>query len=89
MAVKGLISIMGAVVLMSCINNYESSYNRNAEVVYIENNIATFEDTCGYTWEWDIETGDNLFIGKQVILKMDNCHTDTINDDIIKKVVDK
>ena len=89
MAVKGLISIMGAVVLMSCINNYESSYNRNAEVVSIENNVATFEDTCGYSWERDIEKGDNLFIGKQVILKMDSCHTDTINDDIIKKVVDK
>ena len=89
MAVKGLISIMGAVALMSCINSYESSYNRNAEVVSIENNIATFEDTCGYTWEWDIETGDNLFIGTQVTLEMDSCHTDTINDDIIKKVVGK
>lgn len=89
MAVRGLISIIGAVALMSCINNYESSYNRNAEVVSIENNVAILEDTCGYTWEWDIETRDNLFIGKQVILKMDSCHTDTINDDIIKKVVDK
>lgn len=89
MTAKGLIGIMGAVALMSCINGYESSYNRNAEVVSIENNVAILEDTCGYTWEWDIETGDNLFIGKQVILKMDSCHTDTINDDIIKKVVDK
>ena len=46
MAVKGLIGIIGAVALMSCINSYESSYNRNVEVVSIENNIATFEYTC-------------------------------------------
>ena len=89
MAVKSLVGIMGAVALMSGINSYEASYNRDAEVVSIENDIATFEDTCGYTWEWDIEIGDNLFVGKQVILKMDSRNTDTVYDDIIKKVVDK
>lgn len=89
MVVKSLLGIMGAVALMSGVNTYEASYSREAEVVSVENNVATFEDTCGYTWEWDIETGDNLFVGKQVILKMDSCHTDAVYDDIIKKVVDK
>ena len=89
MAVKSLVGIMGAVAVMSGINSYEACYNRDAEVFSIENDIATFEDTCGYTWEWDIAIGDNLFVGKQVTLKMDSRHTDTINDDIIKKVVDK
>lgn len=87
--IRGLLGIVGGIALISGVNSYEASYNRDAEVIAIENNVATFEDTCGYTWEWDVETSDNLFVGKQVTLKMDNRHTDTIYDDIIKKVVDK
>lgn len=86
MMIKGLGAGVLAIAMMFGINSYESSYTRDAEVLYIEDGIATFEDTCGFTWDWEVETGDNLYVGKQVVLHMDSMHTDTITDDVIKEV---
>lgn len=73
--------IVLSVMLISYIN---TRYNREAIVDSIEDNVTTFVDISGNTWEaTDVE---NVVVGQKVILKMHNNVTDyTITDD---KVVD-
>lgn len=74
-----LITIILLLVLSSYIDTH---YTRDARVDSIEDNVVTFIDTCGYTWEaTDV---DNIVEGQIVVLKMHTNHTDSIiSDDII------
>jgi hypothetical protein len=65
--------------------NVNTHYTRDAWVDSIENNVVTFIDSCGYTWEAD--EVDNIVEGQTVVLKMHTNHTDSIvSDDVIVSI---
>ena len=79
-----------AFVLMFGIACYiEHNYTRkDCEVVRVENGVATFEDKCGFYWNWEIGENEYFEVGDFVDLKMnDNCSVSYVGDDIVTKVV--
>lgn len=67
---------VGALALCSW---YEHNYTRDAVVVGYVEDLVTFEDTCGFTWE---AYADELEVGDEVVLKMfDGCTPFDIDDD--------
>ena len=62
----------------------ESFYTRKGTVKYTVDNLVVVEDECGYEWEF---YGDDYIQGDEVLMLMDNNHTDLkIEDDIITHV---
>ena len=88
---KNLMLIAVVVGMFCAVGYYEHNYTReDCEVVRVENGIATFEDQCGYRWNWEIEENEYFEVGDFVDLKMfDNGSTSYIQDDEITKVVFK
>lgn len=72
-----VVCIIGFVGLLG---NIETTYTREGQIVYVEDNIVTVEDESGFSWE--LET-DELKEGQMVVLKMNDNNTDSIKDDII------
>ena len=69
------------ICFIGLLGTVESTYNRTARVVCVENNIVTVEDESGHSWE--LKT-DELKEGQEVVLKMKDNNTDSIiKDDII------
>ena len=59
----------------------ETTYTREGQVVYVEDNNVTVEDESGFLWE--LKT-DELKKGQMVVLKMKDNNTDgIITDDVI------
>jgi hypothetical protein len=70
--VIGFIGLLGGI---------ETTYTREGQVVYVEDNNVTVEDESGFLWE--LKT-DELKEGQMVVLKMNDNNTDSIiTDDII------
>lgn len=80
--VRTIIYTMIVLIMLLTVSHIESHYKRVARVDSICNNVVTFTDALGYTWEaTDV---DNMVEGQTVILKMHTNHTDSIiSDDII------
>ena len=83
--VAGLIGVMLIVVMCVAIvftGTVETVYNRQATVTNVKGNKITFECGAGFTWVW---VGKGFHEGDNVILIMDNNHTDTnvLDDKII------
>lgn len=72
-----VVCVIGFVGLLGSI---EATYTREGRVVYVEVNNVIVEDESGFLWE--LET-DELKEGQEVVLKMNDNHTDIIVDDII------
>lgn len=74
--------------ILGLFGEIEATYTLgNCEVVEIEGDIATVEDSRGNTWSFYIDTDSELNVGDEVDLVMDNNHTDhTRKDDEIKRV---
>ena len=70
---------------------YEHNYTRkDCEIVKVENGIVTFEDACGFRWQWEIEENEYFEVGDKVDLKMhDNCTNSIVYDDVITKIIFK
>lgn len=75
---------LGCFALFIVGSYYEHNYKRkDCEVVEIDYETVTVEDSCGYLWEFQ---GVGYSIGDKVDLQMnDNC-TSSIKDDIIISV---
>ena len=86
--IKTVLTVMLGIVIIGGIGTYESTYTRTAEVVEVNNNLATFIDATGNDWDYYFEDGTNLEVGDNIKLIMDTMHTDSnIYDDKIKKIV--
>lgn len=79
---QATIIVLMLVLLLSLVSYIESHYKRVATVDSVDNNVVSFVDTLGYTWEaTDVE---NVVEGQKVLLKMYTNHTNNIiTDDII------
>ena len=79
---KKVIIIIGIIIVIGLLHNYESIYNREVTVINNKGNTVVCVDKSGHIWEYQ----GNATIGEKVILIMHDNHTDTITDDIIKGV---
>lgn len=85
---KTVLTVMLGIAIIGGVGTYESTYTRTAELVEVNNNLATFTDSTGNDWDYYFEDGTDLEIGDNVKLIMDTKHTDNnIYDDEIKKIV--
>ena len=76
-----LLVIVCVIGFIGLIGGMERTYTRKGQVVCVKGNIVTVEDKSGFLWE--LET-DELKEGQEVVLKMNDNHTDSIiKDDII------
>lgn len=85
------IGCVGAVIMffvvIGLVGNIETHYTREAKVVSVSNGVATFECSCGYLWDWELENGESFRKGDDVTLVMHTNYTDnTITDDVIEKI---
>ena len=86
--IKTVLAVMLGIAVIGGVGTYESTYTRTAEVVEVNNNLATFTDATGNDWDYYFEDGTNLKTGDNVKLIIDTMHTDNnIYDDEIKKIV--
>lgn len=78
-----LVGLLILVLLIFC-SYVESFYTRKGTVKYIVDDLIVVEDECGYEWEF---YGDDYIQGDEVLMLMDNNHTDLIiEDDVITHV---
>lgn len=70
------------------IGTWESEYSRPVICTYYDpcTNISTFTDNSGNDWEWKNENDEIFEIGKAYTLIMDDNHSSSIYDDLIKKI---
>jgi hypothetical protein len=75
--------------LAGIIGTAETEYNRLAVCTYYnsETNISIFTDNSGNDWEWENEKNEFFEVGKAYNLLMDDNHSSSIYDDLIKKVL--
>ena len=86
---KKLVLGLMALVLFAGACHFEHNYTRHdCEVVQICDGIATFEDKCGFYWDWEIEENEYFEVGDLVDLKMYDKYTSAyVGDDVITKIV--
>lgn len=80
--IKGLFVVLAIFLFIGIINTVSNTYTREGVVVWVNEDIATVEDGCGFLW--DIETTD-LTKGQTVKMVMTENNTDHIEDDSILK----
>ena len=69
--------------IVGMLGTWEARYTKLATCIDYKNNIYTFTDNDGHTWEWDSET-KSFQIGNFYKLVMDDNHTpNNIYDDKI------
>ena len=85
---KGMCSVIFVIFLSvaGLTGTYEATYSRLVTCTNYENDIYTFTDNQGNDWEWEKEEKDNFEVGKVYRLIMDDNHSSSIYDDIIKKI---
>lgn len=81
-------SLLGLAALFSVVGYHETHYNRNGEVVEIQDGIVTIEDTTGNEWRWETKPSEEAFqVGDNVRLKMFTNGTDySIYDDKVLRI---
>ena len=86
--IKGMALVFGFVLVLILCSIIESTYKREVRVNAIEENVVTFEDECGFLWDWEKEESEKAYsIGEKATLIMFNNHTENnIYDDEIKRV---
>ena len=86
---KSLMWIAIAVSVFCSTAYLENHYTREeCKVVRVESGVATFEDECGYRWNWEIEENEYFEVGDKVDLKMyNNGSSNYIEDDEIIRIV--
>ena len=75
-----LLIVVCIIGFIGLLGGMESTYTREGQVISVKDNIVTVEDKSGFLWE--LET-DELKEGQEVVLKMNDNHTDVITDDVI------
>ena len=82
---KKIIATLMIVGLGFGVGTFEATYTRKAVCVGAYNGLATFEDSTGNCWDWEMEQGEDFEIGCSYKLVMDDNHSSQIEDDWIKK----
>lgn len=80
--IKYIIVMCIGLLVLGLLGGYEATYTREATISKVENGIVYAVDTCGYMWTYQ----GNATVGESVTLIMDDAHTSTIKDDIVKGV---
>ena len=88
---KNILVVLAVVAVFGGASHFEHNYTReDCEVIQINDGFVTFEDECGFRWDWEIEENEYFEVGDFVDLKMfDNCSSGYVHDDKITKVVFK
>ena len=90
--IEALVGLALCLFLFVCLpavgGKIETEYKRdNCLVIRVENDVVSVEDNCGYVWKYTAE--EPTKVGDRVTLRMHTHWTDTIEDDMIVKVVKK
>ena len=80
------LGLVAFLVFSGLVGGWEAKGSRLTVCTNFEANVYTFTDNQGNDWEWEAEIGDDFEIGKAYRLIMDNNHSSTLEDDIIKKI---
>lgn len=77
------------VAMFGVVGYVEHNYTRkDCEVIQINDGIVTFEDKCGFVWDWKIKENEYFEIGDFVDLRMnDHCSNSYVHDDEITKII--
>lgn len=81
--VKNLMTVVAILIFFGiplAASFYEVRYERRGQVILVENEVATIEDTRGYLWQVEDE---DLKAGQFITMVMDDRHSSLISDDII------
>ena len=79
---KKLLVVLSIILVLGLLWNTESTYTRKAVVVSAKNNVVTCQDKNGNIWQYN----GQAVVGETVELIMNDNHTSTINDDVVKGV---
>ena len=80
------LGLVAFLLFSGLVGGWEATGSRLTVCTNFEANVYTFTDNQGHDWEWEAEIGDDFEIGKAYRLIMDNNHSSTLEDDIIKKI---
>ena len=80
------LGLAGFIGFTAMVSTFEATYTRDTICTGCIDNVYTFTDVCGYTWEWEAEEGETFEMGESYKLIMDDCHSSDIHDDWIKKI---
>ena len=79
---KKVLIALSIVLVLGLMWGAESTYTRTATITNSDNGIVTAKDKSGHIWQYK----GTAIIGDDVILIMNDNHTSTVTDDIIKRV---
>lgn len=80
--VKKILVVLAVLLVFGFLGTWESTYTRKVTVLENNNGIVTTVDNRGHMWEYK----GTAIVGEDVILIMNDNHTSTIKDDIVKGV---
>ena len=85
---KVLVGVL-LIAMVSVVGYVEHNYTRrDCEVIQINDGFVTFEDKCGFTWDWEIKENEYFEVGDFVDLRMnDRCSDSYVHDDKITKII--
>ena len=75
-----LLVVVCIIGFIGLLGGMEATYTREGQVISVKDNIVMVEDKSGFLWELGT---DELKEGQEVVLKMNDNHTDIITDDVI------
>lgn len=77
-----LLIILIGFLTLGIVGSFESTYTRKATIRQNDNGIVQCIDEQGHLWEYK---GEGI-VGQHITLVMNDNHTSTITDDIVKEV---
>lgn len=80
---KKIIVFTVIILLFGYLGHFEALYKREAKVIDIQGNKITCLDNTNRMWTYTIGKKDKVQINDNIILIMDDRHTDTLADDIV------
>lgn len=78
---------LGVIALNANIFLNLNNYERTAKVENVNHDVVSFLDEQGHVWNWELGKGESFRKGETVTLKMNDCGTASILDDVILKVI--
>ena len=79
---KKLLVVLSIMLALGLLWNMESTYTRKAVVIDSTNDVVVCEDKSGNRGEYE----GQAVVGEKVELIINDNHTSTINDDIVKGI---
>ena len=79
---KKLLVVLSIVLVLGLLWNIESTYTRTAVVIDCTNDVIVCKDKSGNIWQYE----GQAVTGETVVLIMNDNHTSTITDDIVKGI---